>query len=47
MIKKRTPKVRIVGGKFRGSNIPFDFYSRLNPKQLTNKGKQNNVHSYS
>ena len=25
----------------------FDFYSRLNPKQLTNKGKQNNVHSYS
>ena len=31
MIKKRTPKVRIVGGKFRGSNIPFDFSSRLRP----------------
>tara|TARA_B100000029_G_scaffold492570_1_gene553991 strand:- start:31 stop:603 length:573 start_codon:yes stop_codon:yes gene_type:complete len=31
MIKKRIPKIRIVGGKFRGSNIPFDFSSRLRP----------------
>ena len=31
MTKKRTPKVRIVGGKFHGSNIPFKFSSRLRP----------------